>query len=321
LRIQTNSATPIVFATSSTNRWQVESGGHFAPISDNSVDIGTTTARVRSLRAGTNIYLLDVAGTTGLLFTQSTGNITLYRTGGTASISVPSDNLLIQVTTAAKTISIDAAGAGGSVSVTAAGAMFFQSSGGAVTVGPAAAFDLTLQGRSATITLNEAGNTTLSGFTATSIVGALNELKASGTTGSSFTNGEAGTITAGQVVYIDAAAARTVMLADATNSGGAFAGNVTQAIAVARANVLTTATGSFQTSGRVNAAFIAGLTLNDGDEVFLAKTAGHLTNDVSAYVTGDVVRSMGFVSDASAYTGVLGDLAEIELVHGPVTVV
>jgi redox-sensitive bicupin YhaK (pirin superfamily) len=74
-------------------------------------------------------------------------------------------------------------------------------------------------------------------------------------------------------------------------------------------------------AGRVEAAiFVASLTLAAGDQVYVSKTAGRLTNDVSGFTTGDTVIPMGIVRDASTYGGTGDDPADIILNIGNTTV-
>jgi len=51
----------------------------------------------------------------------------------------------------------------------------------------------------------------------------------------------------------------------------------------------------------VNALFVAGLTVAVGDPVFLSKTAGSLTNDVSSFGSGDVIKKVGHIEDTLSY--------------------
>lgn len=87
-------------------------------------------------------------------------------------------------------------------------------------------------------------------------------------------------------------------------------GTNTAAKAVATSMAAARAVGSYQgTANTLSAArvqslqFITGLTLNAGDPVYVSKTAGRVTNDVSAYVAGDVEYLLGFVKDPTAYVG------------------
>ena len=154
------------------------------------------------------------------------------------------------------------------------------------------------------ITLNQTGDLSLVGYTATSIVGALNEVKGVTYTGAAFV--------AGQIGYISSA--NTVSKAVGTsNNIAARVFGVTPIATDGGGNV------RMQTTGAVSALFVTGLTLVDGDEVFMSLTAGSVTNDVTGFVTtGNVIQSLGYVKDASTYTdagpGTLN--AVIQLVYG-----
>lgn len=113
-------------------------------------------------------------------------------------------------------------------------------------------------------------------------------------TGASFTSGEA--------AAINSAANARIAEADATSASGDHS-----------VVGIRTDSGRVVHEGVVDAAFVASLTLTAGDRVWVSKTAGQLTNDVSAFAAGDAVIPMGYVRDATAYTGTGGDLAEIVL--------
>lgn len=51
--------------------------------------------------------------------------------------------------------------------------------------------------------------------------------------------------------------------------------------------------------------FVSGLTLASGDAVYVSKTPGKATNDISAYSTGDVEFEVGRVLDPTGYPGSL----------------
>jgi len=161
--------------------------------------------------------------------------------------------------------------------------------------------DLTLGARGSTITLNESGSTSLVGFTATSIIGALNELQGSAGASNevvvSLTNNTGSTITEGSVVYhtsVDGEVADAIATSDNASS---------RPIGFASADILDTATGSVVTMGLATIQLVAGLTTTPGDELFLSLTAGQATNDVSAFSSGNVVHSIGYISDDTAYAG------------------
>jgi hypothetical protein len=188
--------------------------------------------------------------------------------------------------------------------------------------------DLDFTARGATTPLNEVGEVSLDGaFTAISIIGALNELVGGVTTSAAnlrdtFTNGSGVILAVGDVVYVDPAGAQQVARADATNVGGAFAGNITKAIGVATAVIAIAAMGVIQFAGIHPVRFVAGLALTNGDTAYLGKTLGFATNNVSAYVVGDTIRELGPITDASTYTGVAGDPADVLLsIAGEVLVV
>ena len=154
------------------------------------------------------------------------------------------------------------------------------------------------------ITLNQTGDLSLVGYTATSIVGALNEVKGVTYTGAAFV--------AGQIGYISSANTVSKAVGTANNIAARVFG-VTPIATDGGGNV------RMQTTGAVSALFVTGLTLVDGDEVFMSLTAGSVTNDVTGFVTtGNVIQSLGYVKDASTYTdagpGTLN--AVIQLVYG-----
>jgi hypothetical protein len=59
--------------------------------------------------------------------------------------------------------------------------------------------------------------------------------------------------------------------------------------------------------------FIAGLTLNPGDPVYVSLTTGKLTNDVTGFAVGNVVAEIGIVDNASAYSSPLFLTASVAL--------
>lgn len=68
-----------------------------------------------------------------------------------------------------------------------------------------------------------------------------------------------------------------------------------------------------------NANFIGGLNLTAGDAVYLSKTNGKLTNNVSAFNEGDVVAEIGLVANVTDPSG--GDgAADVLLLHKPIVV-
>ena len=179
-----------------------------------------------------------------------------------------------------------------------------------------ATVDINFTARGGTITLNESGQTTLTGFTATSIIGALNELVggAAGSVSNTYTNNTGSAIAAGSGVYITTTASEIAKATASTDVAAA------QYIGVAVSSIADTASGLIASEGVRNVAFVASLTLANGNEVFLSTTAGLFTN-VAPVASGNVVLSVGFVKDAAAYTGASGDLASVQLVRGSKSVV
>lgn len=97
------------------------------------------------------------------------------------------------------------------------------------------------------------------------------------------------TVSQGAAVYVSSA--NTVSAAVAT------------AIGTSRVVGIPTATTDVvQVAGIADATFISGLTLTAGDPVYLSKTAGKFTNDVSAFTSGDVVSEVGILTSAGTYS-------------------
>jgi len=67
--------------------------------------------------------------------------------------------------------------------------------------------------------------------------------------------------------------------------------------------------------GSVRARFVGGLTLVDGDEIFLSTTSGRVTN-VAPSTSGNVAQSIGILTDPLAYDGATDFIAEIQIVRG-----
>ena len=144
-------------------------------------------------------------------------------------------------------------------------------------------------------------------------------------TGISVTNG-AGSIT---IAATGAAAATAVQLPfdTSTNSVGVGEAAYASANSVVNKAVATAAStsrvlGIVSSAGVVcvagiasSASFITGLSLGVGQSVYLSKTAGKLTNDVSAFSTGDVVAELGIIV---SYTS--GDVADVLLQPKSITV-
>jgi hypothetical protein len=127
--------------------------------------------------------------------------------------------------------------------------------------------------------------------------------------------GSSGSVTFTALATIDSF---TLVRATTTNN------NVTMAIATSEANskvvgftvsaITAASTGSVYTTygSRITSLkFVSGLTLASGDEVFLsAATAGRATN-VAPTTSGQVVKKVGIVKDATAYTGAADDPADV----------
>jgi hypothetical protein len=100
------------------------------------------------------------------------------------------------------------------------------------------------------------------------------------------------TMSIGQAGYIEVAGTGRVKQAIATVAAsrvfGFYSGVVGQMVA----------------SGSITALFDAGLTVNNGDSVFLSKiTAGKVTNNTIAFSSPDVIAEVGIVIDSSSYVG------------------
>lgn len=129
----------------------------------------------------------------------------------------------------------------------------------------------------------------------------------------SFTNGNASPITRGQAVYLTAAA-DTVDLATAASDAAAA-----RAVALVKEqSIASGSAGSFAGPGeKALARLEPGLVLGNGDELYLsATTPGSLTT-VAPSAAGQVIQTMGWISDASAYDGAGNLLATIMFVLGP----
>lgn len=143
-------------------------------------------------------------------------------------------------------------------------------------------------------------------ITATNVQIAIDQLDASiGNAGAvSFTAGAG--IDAGSLVRISTN--NNVLMAIATSAAAAnVVGIAVSAITASSTGYITTQFGSRIT----NQKFVAGLTLAANDDVFLSSaTAGRATN-VAPTTSGQVVKKVGIVKDASTYTGAADDPADI----------
>lgn len=264
------------------------------------------------------------------LQTTSTGAINLTSAGaivatssGTSSWNNTSGNLTIATLTSG-TLALNSAAAitssAGTTAAFSATTTMTVTGTTALNLTASGSSDITFTGRTQAYTFNDASNVAFTGgITATSIVGAINQVYSSvgsaTTLANTYTNNTGSSIALGSAVYIKAV---TSEIAKATATADAIAA---QFIGLVKATIVTTASGLITTEGVANATFEASLTLNPGDEVFLsASTAGFLTN-VAPSTTGKVVLSVGFVKDATAYTGTAGDLASVQLIRGSKSVV
>lgn len=113
-------------------------------------------------------------------------------------------------------------------------------------------------------------------------------------------------LAAGEACYFAGSANDTVGKASAVTSGSPykearFAGFAVAASAGGRVELRMS--GLFE-----NAVFAAGLTLAAGDPVFLSKTSGKLTNDVSAFGESDVVAEIGVITSVANPNSQLADV-------------
>lgn len=172
-----------------------------------------------------------------------------------------------------------------------------------LTVGPTGnTSDLSFNSLNSTINLNDNSNLNLVDFTATSIFGGLIELKSSPTSPNKitneYTNNSGGDIVIGDVVYIDGQNTVDLAIATSNNAASRPIGLVVNDL-VADSSVATIATKGIS-SGR----FESGLTLTDGDEVYLSVgSQGRLTN-IQPSTSGQVIQPIGFVKNASGYDGI-----------------
>ena len=127
----------------------------------------------------------------------------------------------------------------------------------------------------------------------------------------SYMNVNGSGITIGQVVSHSTATSRAVVLATATADNG-----LARVIGiVSDASIANNATGNIIVEGRSTARFLAGLTLTRNDEVFLSTTPGSVTN-IAPSGLGNVIQSLGVITDPLTYDGVGDLLAEIQVIRG-----
>lgn len=273
----------------------VDQAATFTAVAD--FDAGLTLATGQAITGDGAITLTNTGAMA--IGNGNTTTVTMSRTGQTTAVAG-----ILTVAEAATFTSVADFDAGitlaASQAVTGNAAMSVIATGGTS--------DLTLGGRGATITLNQSGDTTLAGFTATSIVGALNELKSGSGSSSevlvSLTNNTGSTITEGSVVY------HTATDGEIADSIATSDNAASRPIGFAKADILDTAAGNVVTNGLATCQLVTGLTTAAGDEVFLSLTAGQATTDISAFAAGNVVQSIGFISDDSTY----GASQRVELV-------
>ena len=82
--IQNKENHPIKFYTNDTIRWDIESGGHFVPQTNDTYDIGTSSYKVRNVYATT--FSGSITGTTGSFSGDATFN------GGAGAITIAADS-------------------------------------------------------------------------------------------------------------------------------------------------------------------------------------------------------------------------------------
>ena len=267
------------------------------------LDAGTGAINVGTNAIAHTITLGNSTGATSVVLDSGTGAINV----GTNAVA---HTIAVGNTTGATAVTIDA-GSGG-ISLDTAVASNFTVSG--------ASADLTLGARGSTITLNQSGEASLQNFTATSIIGALNELKdgASALHNTYTNNSGVTTIDEGMPVYI-VTTDNKVSPAHATTD--AVTAN---AVGFAEGSIAASGSGFIVTEGvatvRLRDASEGELTPAAGSEVFLSTTTGKCSTAAPA-TSGNVVLSIGFVKDASAYVTVTNPLVEVQLVRGSKSVV
>jgi hypothetical protein len=133
-----------------------------------------------------------------------------------------------------------------------------------------------------------------------------------------FTNGEAAPITNGQAVHCSTAAANTVLLASAAADAAAarVIGFVRSPGPIAAAGI-----GYIRTDGVGTARLAPGLVLTVGDELFLSATVPGSCTNVAPAVSGQVVKTVGYLKDPLTYDGVGDLLVQLQIERGPKAVV
>lgn len=287
--------------------------------------------KIKNLLLGGTAITADA----GLTVSASSANLTL-RTTSSGDINITSAGAIIAASSGASswtntvgnltiatatsgTLELNSAGAISSVSVTTAsftgGSTMTVTGTTALNLTALGTSDITFTGRGQAYTFNDAGNVAfVAGITATSLVGAINQIygtsSAANTVVGTYTNNTGGTIAAGLGVYITTTASEINKAIATTDSAAA------QFIGVTKAAILTTASGQVITEGIATLVFEGGLTLANGQEVFLsAATAGNFTN-IAPTSTGNVVLSVGFIEDVLTYDGVLDFNVSVQLVRG-----
>jgi len=253
-------------------------------------DAGMTIATGQSITGDGTLTITNTGALT--IGNGNTTTIELSRTGQATSVNGTLD--VAEAATFTSAADFDAGlTLAASQAITGDSAMSVTATGGTS--------DLTLGGRGATVTLNESGDTTLSGFSATSIIGALNELKSgaasASTTTVSLTNNSGVTILEGAVLY------HTTTDGEIDDAVATSDNSLSRPIGFADQAILDTNTGDVIVSGIATVRLVTSLTPTPGTEVFLSLTAGECTTDVSGYSAGNVIQSVGIVSDDTNYAG------------------
>jgi len=80
------------------------------------------------------------------------------------------------------------------------------------------------------------------------------------------------------------------------------------------------ASGKVVVSGKANATFVGSLTIAAGDPVYLSLTTGQLTNNVSAFASGDAIAEVGLVTSTLTYNGTSDFTVEVALQPKAITI-